>query len=122
MIEKVKIQSIFKNIIALILEFQKINNNRFSKISEQIYSNFNNFSKYILDLNAQLSNYQLRPDYNQDPEYIERIDRYRKDLEKEKNKTKTLKNNFEFVIGQTKLDTDKLNSLIEDLTFMIKDL
>ncbi len=122
MIEKVKIQSIFKNIIALILEYQKVNNNMFSKISEQIYTNSSNFSKHILDLNTQLSNYQLRPDYNQDPKYIERIDRHRKDLEKEKNKTKTLKNNFKFVIGQTKLDTDKLNSLIEDLNFMIEDL
>lgn len=122
MIEKVKIQSIFKNFIALIVEYQNVNINMFSKISEQIYTNFSNFSKHILDLNAQFSNYQLRPDYNQDPEYIERIDRYRKDLEKEKNKTKTLKNNFEFVIGQTKLDTDKFNSLIEDLNFMIEDL
>jgi len=122
MIEKERIKSIFKNIITLILEYQKVNSNMFSKINEQISTNFSNFSKHILDLNTQLSNYQLRPNYDQDPEYIERINQQRKDLEKEKNKTKTLKDKFEFVIGQTKLDIDKLNSLIEDLNFMIEDL
>ena len=120
--EKEKIQNIFKNIIMLILEYNKVNINKFSEITEQIFSNYNNLSKHILDINSQLSNYQLRPNYDQDPEYIKRINQLKREIEEAKKKSQALKDNFEFTVGQTQLDMDKLDSLLEDLNFMIEDL
>jgi len=122
MYEKEKIQNLFKNIITVILEYNKVHINRFSEITELMFSNHNNLSKHILDINSQLSNYQLRPNYDKDPEYIERIEQQKRALEEEKNKLKNLKNNSEFVVGQTRLDMDKLNSLLEDINFLIEDL
>ncbi|HDZ17075.1 hypothetical protein LCGC14_1197100 [marine sediment metagenome] len=70
MIEKETLKPIFKNLIEIILEYQKFNLKMVSENTELISTNNNNLSKHILDLNAQLSNYQLRPDYDQDPEYV----------------------------------------------------
>ena len=70
MIEKETLKPIFKNLIEIILEYQKFNLKMVSENTELISTNSNNLSKHILDLNAQLSNYQLRPDYDQDPEYV----------------------------------------------------
>ena len=122
MIDKDKLQAIFRTFISLILEYQDVNYRLISQMSEKLVTNHSIFLNNIINLNKQFSNYQLRPNYDQDQEYIERINLQKQELEKQKIITKRLKKDFEFVVGQTKLDMDKLNEIIEDLKFMIVDL
>ncbi len=120
--EKEKIQNIFRNILMLIFENNKVIINKFSKINKLIHSNYTFLSKRISGMNSQFSSYQLRPNYDKDPEYIEGIKQLMNNIEESKNKLKELEENSEFLIGQTKLDIDKLSSLINDIMFMIDDL
>lgn len=120
--QKEKIQEIFRNNLTLILEYNKINHENFSKFSEQTLDNFININKEILNINSQFSNYQLRPDYDKDPEYLERIKQQEKDLVLKRKELNELKENFEFNIGQTKLDANKLDSLLKEINFLIDDL
>ena len=122
MYEKEKIQNLFKNILSLILKYNNVYVNRLSDITEQMFSNHTKLLKNIMDINSQLSNYQLRANFDKHPEYLERIEQMEKALEEERNKTKQLENNYEFAVGQTKLNMDKINSLLEDIDFMIEDL
>ncbi len=54
-----------------------------------------------MDLNSQLSKYQLRTNYDKDQEYIERIEGLKKALNEGKNKTKELKDSLEFSMGKS---------------------
>lgn len=120
--EKEKIQNIFRSIIKLILEYNETILSQISKNTELFESNFKNLANHILDINAQFSSYQLRSNYDKDPEYIKRIERQKRDLELIKTKTKELKDRSKFLLGQTILNTEKLNTLLEDINFTINDL
>ncbi|MFX1504663.1 MAG: hypothetical protein ACFFDC_00990 [Promethearchaeota archaeon] len=117
-----KIKDIFKTIVALILEYNNVYITRFTEITDIMISNFQDYSKHILDINSQFSNYQLRPDYDQDPMYIERIEQQERELAEKRKMVEDLRSSADFALGQTKLDMDKLNTLLEDLNYLIDDL
>lgn len=121
MIDKEKIQNILKNIVALIMENNDLYFKSLRQINKQFHSNYETLSANISDIYYNFTNYQLKTDLDTD-QLLKLKETKERKFEEEIRKLKEVEDQFEFLVGQSKLDTEKRNSLIKDIIFMIEDL
>lgn len=55
-------------------------------------------------------------------QFLRSIEGNKRKFEEEIRKIKDLTDQFDFLIGESKLDAEKRNSLIKDIMFMIEEL